>query len=321
MIWPLSKLVRMNKLPLQSQAKEYKGLLLGLAAAAGGAISLTPYKIATGITHTASVVLLMLIFAALYNTVISLPEIFARSRGKKRGYQLSVTLYVALAAALLTAMGNYSAGHTISLLNSAVTSLLVQMQVLFASLLAWLWLREQVGRGFIFGALLALFGLAVMRGLQADMPYAITGTLWGLLAAFSFGSMQVLTRRYVRYLAPLLFNTLRLWLAIVFLAMVPGTLQPALEASPTVMGLAALAAFGGPFLGRLALIYAARYVGAALVTLMGLAGPLFALVTEWWFLDSLPNRAEIIGGLLVMFGMGLAILWGYHQRQQRVPQA
>ena len=290
--------------------KHRRGLLLALASAASGAIALTPYKMATELTNTASVVLLLLFFAAVYNTTASLPEIIAGSRRRKQKYSVKTTLLVALLAAMLTALGNYSAGHTISLLNSAVTSLLIQMQVLFATLLAWLWLREKVGPGFILGALVAIAGVALMRGLGEPVTDALTGTLWGLLAALSFGSMQVLTRRYVTRLAPMLFNTLRLWGGLLLLALVPGALGPALEASTTVLWLAALSAFGGPFLGRLALIYSARYVAAAMTTLMGLGGPVFALFTEWVFLGSLPTLTEFIGGVVVMTGMALAIVLG-----------
>ena len=108
---------------------------------------------------------------------------------------------------------------------------------------------------------------------------------------------------------PLWLNALRLWIAVAVVAAVPGSVAGALELSWQVAALAAAAAFSGPFLGRLMLMFAARHLTAAMSTLFGLATPVLALGADWAFLHSQPSAAQYAGGAVVMAGMLLAAPW------------
>ncbi len=80
------------------------------------------------------------------------------------------------------------------------------------------------------------------------------------------------------------------------------------EVSQAQVGLACLAAFFGPFMGRLCLMTSAKYVEARITTLMMLAAPPMTLVLAYFVLDDLPGAREIQGGLLMLAGISIPIL-------------
>ena len=131
--------------------------------------------------------------------------------------------------------------------------------------------------------------------------------LWGLGAAACFGSMQVVTRRWITRIHPPTVNALRLWISAFGVALVPGALVGAVALPISVVGLAALAAVCGPFLGRLMMMNSAHYIPAATSTLMGLMSPVLALLFGWVLLSELPGGAEVLGGAVVVAGMLIAV--------------
>lgn len=306
------------------------GLLLAFGAAVGSAAGVVPYKAATERADASYVVIAMLVSAALLNTAASaatrrfggpaepvesasglaeidletadplstdLPPIAAPSRG--------LTLRVGLVLGVLGAAANWTASEAVAALEVSVAALLIQMQVLFAALLARVWLGERVGRRFLLGALVALAGLATMQGVGGSASGA--AMLWGLGAAACFGSMQVVTRRWITQIHPPTVNALRLWISAFGVALVPGALAGALDLPISVVALAALAAVCGPFLGRLMMMNSAHYIPAATSTLMGLLSPVLALLFGWLLLSELPGGAEVLGGAVVVAGMLIAV--------------
>ena len=73
-------------------------------------------------------------------------------------------------------------------------------------------------------------------------------------------------------------------------------------------GYASLAAFFGPFLGRLCLMNAARYLEARVTTLATLAAPPLTLVLGYALLSDLPSAREILGGTIMLAGIAVPLL-------------
>ncbi len=306
------------------------GLLLAFGAAVGSAAGVVPYKAATDRADASYVVVAMLVSAALLNTAGS-----AASRRFGRPTEAvdstaglaevdletadptttdlptisspsgNLTLGVGLLLGALGALANWTASEAVAALEVSVAALLIQMQVLFAALVARVWLGEKVGTRFLFGALVALAGLATMQGVGGSASGA--AMLWGLGAAACFGSMQVVTRRWITRIHPPTVNALRLWISALGVALVPGAIAGAIGLPGPVVGLAALAAVCGPFLGRLMMMNSAHYIPAATSTLMGLMSPVLALIFGWALLGELPGGAEVLGGAIVVVGMLVAV--------------
>jgi drug/metabolite transporter (DMT)-like permease len=184
----------------------------------------------------------------------------------------------------------------------------MQTQVLFVVIAAYVWLRERVTAGFVLGALATLLGVAVMQ--WRDGPWAsdlVQGTAWGLCAAVAFGTMQVITRRVALDVEPLRFNAERLWLSVVWFALLFGRGSDVLDMRAGTVALLALSAFFGPFLGRVALIYAARHIEAGMATLVGLLAPVLVLLLGLLVHGTAPRSIEQWGGALVIAGTVFAL--------------
>ena len=321
-----------------------RGMALAFGAAAGTAAGLVPFKLAADQAEPEYIVVALLASAAVFNTLGSLVPVARRRADRRRGStideaeaadgtllesagglgevdletsephardrrrsSLRVTLWVGLVLGVLAATANFTASEAVSQLDASVSAVLIQMQVLFAALLGWLWLHEGVTRRFVVGAVMAIVGVAVIQGGGAGSGAGSGASVWGLVAAACFGTMQVVTRRYIEQIEPVWVNALRLWIAVVLVASVPGSLSGALELSAEVVLLAAAAAFCGPFLGRLMMMLSARYIPAATSTLIGLSSPVLALLGDWLFLDGLPAARQWLGGAVVVAGMLLAV--------------
>jgi drug/metabolite transporter (DMT)-like permease len=224
---------------------------------------------------------------------------------ERRQTSMRITVGVGILLGMLAALANWTASEAISRLEVSIASLLIQMQVLFAALLARVWLGERVGRRFLAGALVALAGVAIMQGVGGGP--ATAAVLWGLASAACFGSMQVITRRWIRDIRTVVVNALRLWIAAAVVAAVPGAMAGVVDLPASTWALAAAAALCGPFLGRLMMMQSAHYVPAATSTLMGLSSPVLALGFGWILLDELPSWAEMLGGAVVVVGMAVAV--------------
>ncbi len=283
------------------------GLGLSLASALLSASYLLPLKHATQLAPADDVVLALLFCAALFNTVSFVAKAFRHGmplRSEAEGFVSPTSALLSV----FTVFGNFAAGRTIALLHPAVTSVLMQTQVLFVVVAAYFWLGERVNLAFIVGSVLSLSGVGLMQwradGASLDV---LAGTAWGLCAALSFGLMQVLTRKVALRIDPLRFNAERLWLSVLWLSLMPGRLSSALDMSWHTLLLAALGAFFGPFLGRVALIYAARHVDAALTSLVGVLAPVFALGLTLVLFGDAPSTNELWGGAIVVAGTALAL--------------
>jgi drug/metabolite transporter (DMT)-like permease len=283
------------------------GLSLSLASAVSNAVYVLALRRATVGASAGTAVFLLLFFAASFNT-LSFAAKVARTGWPKRSSSERLLSLPSLLLSVLTVLGNYCASRSFELMHPAVASIIVQLQVLFAATAAYAWLRERITPAFAVGALVSLLGIGVMQWRDGEVGSGVLlGSLFGLGAALAFGSMQVITRSVATRVDPLRFNAERLWLALLWMSLVPGQLSGLGSVQMETALLTALAACFGPFLARIALIYAARYLPAALTTLMGLLSPVVVLVISVPVLGQVPSGLELVGGVLAIVGTLIAL--------------
>lgn len=289
------------------------GVWLSLASAALAALFLIPYKLAGERAPADLVTLALLVCAAVFNTLATiggrLRAVGARAERPRRSAVLA--LLVAAVIAVLTAGGNF--GVAAALASGAapgLVSVVQQTQVVFVAAASAALLGERVTLRFGVGVAVALAGFAVMQWPVGDVTDAApaSGLLWALLSAGCFGLMLVITRKVIERIDPVLVNALRLWLAVAMIIVLPGRLAGALALDLVTWGLAAAAAFSGPFLARLCLMYAVRHVSAARVALIALATPVLAFAFGFAALGIAPSVREVIGGALILAGIALPLL-------------
>lgn len=288
-----------------------KGTLLAVASSFWAAAFLIPYGAASEMASREELALALVLCAAVIGTVTT-P---LRAGGAVRG-ELRATAGVSAALGMCTVVGNVAMAEALSRVEPAVTSVILQTEVLFVAALAALWLREAITARFALGAALALAGFVVMRlpGAGADAIDPV-GAAAAAVAALSFSLMHVITRSAIHRIDPRAVNALRLWLAAALLALIPGNAASALSLDAAAWALAGAAAACGPFLGRLCVMYAVRYIPAGHARLAGLVSPVFAFILGVALLGSVPSGLEIGGGAVILFGVALP-LWE-HARAER----
>lgn len=288
------------------------GALLSLMAALSAAAFLIPYKQAAGTGAPRDVVVMvMLLAAAMLNTVLFLGKRLRAGRAHAAAPRRSVrlTMIVALVLAGFTALGNRAVAEALVHLGPGLTSVVQQTQVLFVAAASTLLLGERITPRFAAGAVIALAGFAVMRlpG-QAGSALELGGMLWAVVSALSFGAMHVVTRKVIQRIDPVPVNALRLWLAVAVLACWPGRLASLGGLDTRTWALAAAAAFLGPFLGRICLMYAVRHISASHSTLLNLTSPVFAFGLGFLAFGTAPTGLELAGGALILTGIALPVL-------------
>jgi drug/metabolite transporter (DMT)-like permease len=289
------------------------GVWLSLASAALAALFLIPYKLAGERAPADLVTLALLVCAAVFNTLATAGgKLGAMSAGARPpARSLGLALLVAAVIAVLTAGGNF--GVAAALASGAapgLVSVVQQTQVVFVAAASAVLLGERVTLRFGVGVAVALAGFVVMQLPGGDVADAApaSGLLWALLSALCFGLMLVITRMVIHRIDPVLVNALRLWLAVALIIALPGRLAGALALDLATWGLAAAAAFSGPFLARLCLMFAVRHISAARVALIALATPVLAFLLGFAALGIAPTLRELIGGALILAGIALPLL-------------
>jgi drug/metabolite transporter (DMT)-like permease len=284
-----------------------RGTLWALAAAAGIAGWAIPWKLASAEGAATANALLLLAFAAIFNSL------YTRFRpGRSAGFTL---LDWALGAALaaFTLLGNVASAEAIRSLSPALITLVQRGEIIVVALLAWPLIGERPDRPFWLGAGVAVGGLVILQAPFEPGKARAAGFAWAGLSVLAFGSMVVLTRRFIHRVDPARVNGLRLWLSVLLWFAWYGIPPALLEVTAAQAGYTSLAAFFGPFAGRMAMMTSARYLEARLTTLATLAAPPLTLLLGTLVLSETPAPREIIGGLVMLLGIAIPVLGGWSQ--------
>jgi len=283
---------------------------LGAAFAAG---YLVPYKAALAQVGPAGLVLPMLLAAAMLSTglegLVRLLRLRRPSLQRAQPWRWDrVTLIVALLLGAASALGNEAVCQALVWLNPGLVSVTLRTQVVFVAIGGLVLLREPLGVRFWIGLAVALGGYAYLHGrLDVSGGVAMTGIVWAVVAAAGFGSMQVVIRRTIHRIDGLQVNTLRLWLAAVLVALVPGRLVTLWTLDARIWAFAAAAALCGPVLSRLCLMRALRTLPAAHATLALFAAPVFAYLLTGLVLGTWPSLAEVMGSGVILAAIALPV--------------
>ena len=275
-----------------------KGALAAVVAALLAAGFFIPFKAAGADNPRFVVVLAMLAVAAVLNTVVGL------IRGGQGRALRPVALVTALVLGVFTVLGNFGVASALQVQEPAVTATVVHTQLLFVAVLEFVFLSHPITRRFAVGALVSIGGFAIMQlGSDGVADASTAGVLWALLASASFAIMHVVTRAVIQRIDPVSVNAFRLWIAVIALLCIPGNASGLFELDGTGWALAGAAAFLGPFLSRLCIMAAVKYIPASEASLLTMVNPLFAFALGFAAFQTLPTGTEIIGGVIILAGV------------------
>jgi drug/metabolite transporter (DMT)-like permease len=282
-----------------------RGFAFALAGAASGGAFVVPWKLAAEQGDQSAMVLVMLGVAAILNTLLLpfLPPPAENTPPRSR----RLLLFLGAAIAVLTLAGNSATAAAITHLSAPLVSVILRSDVLVTALLGLLFLGERTSLRFWFGALIAGAGLWIAQSPSTEQLGSPIGVLICISAAVAFSGIGVLTRRYIQQVDALALNAVRLWLSVLLWFCVYGFALPS-GLTTEVIVYASLAALVGPGLGRVCLMLSARDLEARWTAMLGLTGPVWALVFTAIFLRDLPTSSELIGGSILLLGISYAAI-------------
>ncbi len=280
------------------------GVMLSLFATALASLYFIPFKVAGQAVPREHAVLLVLLSAAVFNSITAVKTTAGRGVQRDRTSLRTIAVF-----GVLTVIGNYCVAQSLVHVDAGVTSVLHQTQLLFVVVGGALMLGERVSLRFGLSMLIVMGGILLMRMPTGETPSVdAEGIFWGLSSSFCFACIHLLTR-YVAHKVDLVqVNALRLWLAVVLLLLIPGNAAALFESGAEIWLLCAAGALAGPFISRLALMFAVRHINAAQSSMITLTGPVFAFLLDYSILGVVPERWQLIGAGVVLLGVALPIL-------------
>lgn len=220
-------------------------------------------------------------------------------------------LGVALFGGAIGTMAITRALFYVDFVNLSIVVFIQKMQPIFAIALAGILLKEKLHKDFFIWASLAIVSAYVMT-FGFNLPNLNTGdkttiaALFALLAAASFGSSTVLSKRALRNVnyevgTYLRFSLTALVMTIIVLS--SGTIYSINQVTNTQIIVFIIIAFttGGPAI--FLYYYGLKNISASVATICELAFPLVAVVLEYFVHGKILSPVQWIGAALLFFSI------------------
>ncbi len=199
----------------------------------------------------------------------------------------------------------------VDFVNLSIVVFIQKMQPVFAIALAGLFLKEKLKKEYFLWAGIALISAYIMT-FGLSFPNLDTGSkttqaaLFALLAAASFGSSTVLSKRALRNVSYELGTYLRFSLtALIMLTIVlsSGTIASTSQISTTQLWVFLIIAFttGGPAI--FLYYYGLKNISASIATICELAFPLVAVILEYFVHGNILSPIQWIGVAFLLFSI------------------
>jgi drug/metabolite transporter (DMT)-like permease len=277
-----------------------KGLSFAMLAMLGGGLFAIPYRLSLETVAPLTVVWGVFLWALLF----SLPGAWLARHQTKYSWKIGgITFLISLAGLL----ANYSICQALNGASSpTMLTLLQRSEIIITMLLSWLFLKEIITARVWLAVVVIIAGIIVMK--LNSLSFELnewSAIIWAISAAFSFSVMQVLAKSIIHEINPQVLNVSRLAFALVILWSLEEVRSGVAVLEFTEWRWLALAAFCGPFVGRLSLNYALRYFTISKIVIIGSFSPVVTLIFELLVFGTLINGYEAFGGTIMLAG----ILW------------
>jgi len=286
---------------------QIKGLCFALLAMFGGGLYAIPYRLSLDTVAPLPVVWGVFLWAFLF----SLPGAWFARRQNKFSWKIAG---ITLATSLAGLLGNYAICQALSQSSPTLLVLVSRIEIIIAMLLSWMFLKELISIRVWMSVVIIVLGIIVMKmdSLTFDLNNW-SSFLWAVTSAFSFASMQVLAKRIIDEINPQVLNVLRLAIALIILWSLAEVRSGVTNLQSGEWKWIALAAFCGPFMGRVSYTYALRYLTVSKAVIIGSFSPATTLLFELLVFGTLISSYEAIGGTIMLAGILWVFLPGLRQ--------
>jgi len=271
-----------------------------MLATLGGGLYAIPYRLSLETVAPLTVVWGVFLWALLF----SLPGAWLARHQTKFSWKIGgITFLISLAGLL----ANYSICQALNGASSpTMLTLLQRSEIIIAMLLSWLFLKEIITTRVWLAVVVIIAGIIVMK--LNTLSFELnewSAIIWAITAAFGFAVMQVLAKSIIHEINPQVLNVSRLAFALVILWSLEEVRSSVTVLEFTEWQWLALAAFCGPFVGRVSYTYALRYLTISKTVIIGSFSPVATLIFELLVFGTLINGYEAFGGTIMLAG----ILW------------
>ncbi len=286
---------------------QIKGLCFALLAMFGGGLYAIPYRLSLDTVAPLPVVWGVFLWAFLF----SLPGAWFARRQNKFSWKIAG---ITLATSLAGLLGNYAICQALSQSSPTLLVLVSRIEIIIAMLLSWMFLKEFISIRVWMSVVVIVLGIIVMKmdSLTFDLKNW-SSFLWAVTSAFSFASMQVLAKRIIDEINPQVLNVSRLAIALIILWSLAEVRSGVADLQSSEWKWLALAAFCGPFMGRVSYTYALRYLTVSKAVIIGSFSPATTLLFELLVFGTLISSYEAIGGTIMLAGILWVFLPGFRQ--------
>ena len=276
-----------------------KGIFFAVLSVLGGGLYAIPYRLSLDTANALPVIWGLFLCAFLF----SLPGAWLARHRTKYSWKIAG---IAIATSVAGVVGNYSICQALSLSSPTLMVLLMRSEVIIAMILGWMFLKEFVTVRIFTAVVVIITGILVMK--LDSLSFEIkewSAILWAFSAAFGFASMQVLAKSIIHEIHPQVLNVFRLAIGLALLWCVEEVRIeiPALNISGWIW--IAMAAFCGPFWGRVAFTYTLRYLTISKANTRVSFAPVMTLLFEFFVFGTLISWLETLGGAIML----AAIIW------------
>lgn len=211
-------------------------------------------------------------------------------------------------------------------LNISVVLLLQKIQPIFAILLAYAWLRERPKKTFYVWAVIALIGSYILTFGFGKADFSASGmlvpALLALLAAFSFGSSTVFSKKAVTKISHGLGTALRFFITTGVMTLIIAiiTLLNSLNVNTGYEGIGGFSVINWNLIGVFTIIalttggtaifiyyWGLKRVLASRATIFEMMFPVSAIVLEFFIHGKTLTPGQWIGATIVLFAIGVIV--------------
>lgn len=199
--------------------------------------------------------------------------------------------------------------ESLKLTSVACSVVLVTTSPIFASVFAWLALREKLSRRTALAILICFAGSFIIGrgdfGLGAD---SLRGDVYALVGAASAGAYFTIGRTLRKGLGHIEYAFLTYSAsALMLLAWAFGRGYAMSGFEPVNYLWFFLLAAGPQVFGHTSLNWALKYLPASRVTVFVLGEPIGSALLAWLFFKEVPGYSVLVGGALILYGVYVAL--------------
>lgn len=244
------------------------------------------------------------VIPAMVASLLGLIFVFKKETLIKQAGKKQILWIVALG--FFAALGSLFSFQGLSLGKASDAGFLLQLELLFAGIFAYIFLKETLSFRQIIGILLMILGAYVFT-FKTTFSFNIANILF-LLAAFVWGINTVIVRRQLKRFSPLYIAFGRYFVSsIILFSFSFSTFDQNLKKITTENALLFMF-YAVVIVGLVLLFYnALKYIKAAEASSCQLLAPILTALISFFFLGERVEIGQLAGGIVILLGLFLMI--------------